>query len=93
MPHTRPNELPTGLAKAVEEVSIRDVQYTLQVERVDRAGELYQLRLARNLQAAREMLACLRRVKPDVLLTPMAASSKWEPRTRPRAAWTSGGHL
>jgi hypothetical protein len=70
MPHTRPNELSTGLAKAVEEVSIRDVQYTLQVEQVDRSGELYQLRLARNLQAAREMLACLRRVKPDVLLTP-----------------------
>jgi hypothetical protein len=69
-PHTRPNELPTGLVKAVEEVSIRDVQYTLQVEQVDQGGELYQMRLVRNLQAAREMLACLRRVKPDVLLTP-----------------------
>ena len=70
MPHTRTYELPAGLANAIEELSVRDVQYTLQVEQVDQASELYQLRTARNLQAARTLLTCLRQIKPDVLVTP-----------------------
>lgn len=70
MPHTRPYEFPAGLANAIEELSVRDVQYTLQVEQVDQASELYQLRTARNLQAARTLLTCLRQIKPDVLVTP-----------------------
>ncbi len=69
-PLTRPDPLPGGLLRAIEEVSTRDVQYTLQVEEFDRQGELYQLRSARNNQAARAAYAYLHQNKPDVLLTP-----------------------
>lgn len=69
-PLTRPNELPRDLLRAIEDVSVRDVQYTLQVEEVDQNSELYQLRLRRNLNATRTAYACLRKSRPDVLLTP-----------------------
>ena len=53
--NTRPGTAPLSpdLAAAIREVSLRDVQYTLQVEEVDRDGELYRLRMERNEQAAR----------------------------------------
>ncbi len=69
-PLTRPVELPRDLLRAIEDVSVRDVQYTLQVEDVDQDSELYQLRLRRNLQAARTAYASLRKSRPDVLITP-----------------------
>lgn len=69
-PITRPRSMPAGLASAIEKVSVRDVQYTLQVEDFDREEELYQLRLARNTQAAWSAFGYLRQAKPNIVLTP-----------------------
>jgi hypothetical protein len=69
-PITRPRSMPAGLASAIEEVSVRDVQYTLQTEEFDRGEELYQLRLARNTHAAWRAFSYLRQAKPDIVLTP-----------------------
>lgn len=63
-------ELPAELAQAVDEVSLRDAQYTLQVEEVDRSGELYRLRCERNHQAARAALGWMQANRPDLLITP-----------------------
>ncbi len=82
-PRTRPRSIPPGLASAIEEVSVRDVQYTLQVEDVDRADELYHLRLARNMQAAWTAFNYLREAQHRMSSShPMAASWKWAPFTR-----------
>jgi hypothetical protein len=62
--------LPPSLERAVEEVSIRDVQYTLQIEDVDRENELYTLRLQRNTQVAQTALAWLGKIRPEVVITP-----------------------
>ncbi len=70
VPYGRPYGLPAALASEIEEVACRDVQYTLQVETVDRASELYRLRLQRNAAAARAALAWMQTHRPDVLLTP-----------------------
>jgi len=69
-PLTRPVELPGELLKVIEEVSVRDVQYTLQVEDIEHDSELYQLRMARNLHAAKSAYAYLRKYRPDVVITP-----------------------
>lgn len=63
-------ELPAQLNAAVEAVSLMDAQYTLQVEDIDTAGELYQLRLQRNRSAAAFALAWLERERPDVVIIP-----------------------
>ena len=68
-----PYGLTDVLAKAVEEISLRDVQYTLQMETVDIKSSLYRLRLKRNIQAARSLHQWLNTSgskKPDVILTP-----------------------
>ena len=62
--------LPETLTFALEEVSTRDVQYTLNIEQVDFQSELYKLRTTRNTQAALAALELLRVDRPDVLLTP-----------------------
>ncbi len=67
--------LPATLKTAIEEVSLRDAQYTLQVENIELAGasnsaRLYQLRLERNIQAAKAGLAWMQANHPDVVLTP-----------------------
>lgn len=64
--HTVPNPL----YEAIRRVSERDVQYTLQVEDVDLQGDLYQLRIARNNQAATSALTWLYKNHPDIVLTP-----------------------
>jgi hypothetical protein len=67
------------LFHALQQVSIRDTQYTLQIEAVDLSGEsesarLYRLRLERNLQAAAALLGWIQSLSPDrrpeLLLTP-----------------------
>jgi Capsule polysaccharide biosynthesis protein len=67
------------LFHALQQVSIRDTQYTLQIEAVDLSGEsdsarLYRLRLERNLQAAAALLGWIRSLpadrRPEVLITP-----------------------
>jgi len=62
--------LPAEALRAVEQVSDYDTQYTLQVEETDRGCALYQLRYARNLQAAGALFAWLQAEKPDVLIIP-----------------------
>jgi hypothetical protein len=79
--HPAPEDaLPAGLVEAIEQVSLRDTQYTLQIEDVDRddlqspAARLFRLRHKRNLQAAAAFLGWFQALKPierpEMLLTP-----------------------
>lgn len=63
-------KLPSAIKDRVQELSIRDVQYTHNNEHVDADSQLYKLRTARNTQAAKAALAWLEENKPDVLVTP-----------------------
>ncbi|MFN3308423.1 MAG: hypothetical protein ACK44E_04365, partial [Anaerolineales bacterium] len=68
--------LPEPLDCAIQQVSLRDTQYTLQVERFDpsdlksESGRLYALRLERNRLTARAALSWLETQIPDVILIP-----------------------
>jgi hypothetical protein len=62
--------LPSALQQAVDLVSLRDTQYTLQVEEVSLDSDLYKLRLHRNHLAAIAAFSYLRRHKPDVIILP-----------------------
>ena len=62
--------LPDALEQAVAQVSLRDTQYTLQVEQVTTDSDLYRLRLERNRQAARAAFGWLTRHRPDVIVLP-----------------------
>ena len=72
--------LPAGLDEAIEQVSLRDTQYTLQIEEVERgdhqsaSARLFHLRQKRNLHAASAFLGWFQALKPedrpDMLLTP-----------------------
>ncbi len=62
--------LPKALQDAVNEVTIFDTQYTLQIEDVDTNWPTYQFRLKRNQEAAQSLLAYLRANKPDVVIVP-----------------------
>lgn len=62
--------LPKALLADVEEVSLRDTQYTLQVEDVPQDGELYRLRLDRNRAAASAALAWMQADMPEVVVIP-----------------------
>jgi hypothetical protein len=63
----------------LQQVAIRDTQYTLQIEDVDLSGEsdsarLYRLRLERNLQASAALLGWVQSLdpaqRPELLITP-----------------------
>ncbi len=62
--------LNADLEAAIEAVSVRDVQYSLQVEAVDKSSALFLLRQARNRAAAAQALAWIQREEPDVLIVP-----------------------
>ena len=62
--------LPKSLQESVEEISLRDTQYTLQVEGVSLESDLYRLRLARNSQAAIAALTQMESSCPDVVVIP-----------------------
>jgi len=62
--------LPEPLQKAVEEVTVYDTQYTLQIEDVDHSWPTYQFRYKRNFEAARSIYDWLRTNKPDVVVVP-----------------------
>jgi hypothetical protein len=68
--------LPPFLEDAVCEVSLRDAQYTLQVEAIDRnrrdtpSGSLYHLRLERNTHAAHAILAWMKAHRPQAVILP-----------------------
>jgi hypothetical protein len=63
-------KLPLELLKAVEDVSIYDAQYTLQVEDITKEEEIYQFRYQRNLEAAVNARAWLVAHQPDVVIVP-----------------------
>lgn len=62
--------LPKELQHAVNEVTVFDTQYTLQIEDVNTSWPTYQFRLKRNQEAAQSLLAYLRANKPDVVIVP-----------------------
>jgi hypothetical protein len=66
----KPFSLPTDLQNAISDISVMDTQYTMQVEDVDREGNLFKLRLNRNTQAARAALKWIEDEQPDVVLIP-----------------------
>jgi hypothetical protein len=68
--HPFSNDLPEKLEDAVEEVSVFDTQYTLQVEDITKEEATYKLRLARNREAALNARAWLIAHKPDVVIVP-----------------------
>jgi hypothetical protein len=63
-------ELPPSLQDEIRLVAEYDTMYTDQVEDVDTSSAIYQLRLTRNLSAARSALAYLKQHRPDVALIP-----------------------
>jgi hypothetical protein len=67
---SRANRFPAELQQKVEQVSLRDTQYTLQVEEVSLESELYNLRLQRNQAAAHAAYSYLNRHRPDVVILP-----------------------
>lgn len=68
--HSKGNRLPVELHKTVNRVSLRDTQYTLQVENVSLDSDLYKLRSERNHSAAIAAYNYIRRHKPDVIILP-----------------------
>jgi len=62
--------VPEAVMEAVEQVTIYDTQYTLQVEEVDESNEVYKLRLERNTEIARAALGWLKANRPDVVIIP-----------------------
>ena len=67
---TKAAQLPAVLQQAVQLVSLRDTQYTLQVEEVSLQSQLYQLRLQRNQAAANAVYSYLHKHNPDVIILP-----------------------
>jgi hypothetical protein len=67
---SKPAQLPVSLQQAVQLVSLRDTQYTMQVEEVSLESELHQLRLQRNQAAANGAYAYLQNHTPDVIILP-----------------------
>jgi hypothetical protein len=66
----RTQRLPHDLHHAVKLVSLRDTQYTQQVEEVSQDSSLYKLRFQRNYDAATSAFSHLRRHNPDVVILP-----------------------
>ncbi len=64
------SRFPKELQQAVELVSLRDTQYTMQVEDVSLDSDLYQLRLQRNHAAALAAFSYLKRHRPDAIILP-----------------------
>jgi hypothetical protein len=64
------NHLPDNLEKAVREISLRDTQYTLQVEEVDVQSELFKLRYERNWHATFSAMTWMQENLPDVVIIP-----------------------
>ncbi|NLN70118.1 MAG: hypothetical protein GX142_04955 [Chloroflexi bacterium] len=62
--------LPPELEQAVEQVSIFDAQYALQVEDIDKQEPLFQERVKRNREAALNARAWLMTYQPDVVVVP-----------------------
>jgi len=68
--HMKTRQLPAELLHAVSLVSLRDTQYTQQVEEVSQESDLYKLRMQRNHAAASAAFSYLRRHNPDIVILP-----------------------
>jgi hypothetical protein len=64
------DDLPAELKDVIEEISLRDAQYALRVENVDRDHEIYRLREERNTFAARLAITMLDERRPELLIVP-----------------------
>jgi hypothetical protein len=62
--------LPQELEAAVEQVTVRDFQYSRQVEEVDERDPLYRLRRHRNFQAAIKFYQLIKSDRPDQVIVP-----------------------
>ena len=62
--------LPLELEQAVDEISVFDAQYTLQIEDITKEEDVYKLRYERNRDAACSARAWLMAHKPDVVIVP-----------------------
>jgi hypothetical protein len=62
--------LPEALAEKTQNRAYRDTQYSTQREDVDTTGDLYHLRLTRNIAAAKAALAWMQDNRPDVAIVP-----------------------
>jgi hypothetical protein len=62
--------LPQNVVRELEELSLRDTQYWIRVEEVDRESELYRIRFKRNEHAARLAMAWLQKNRPQVVIIP-----------------------
>jgi hypothetical protein len=62
--------LPAELEAEIAHVSLMDAQYTLQIEDIDPASELYRLRQQRNRAAAAAALAWLQAERPEAIILP-----------------------
>ncbi|MHC1740419.1 MAG: hypothetical protein AB9897_04840 [Anaerolineaceae bacterium] len=62
--------LPEALLKSVEDVTVFDTQYTLQIEDIDHNWPTYKFRYKRNFEAATSIYDWLRNNKPDVVVVP-----------------------
>jgi hypothetical protein len=63
-------ELPIDLQSKIEQVSVMDAQYSLQLEDVDKGSELFKLRFERNREAAAAAYAWIKDNQPDVVVIP-----------------------
>lgn len=66
----RPVSLPEELQEQVRLASYQDTQYTLQMEEVDTAGELFLLRFERNSECAAAALQWMETNRPDTVILP-----------------------
>ena len=64
------NNLPEILSEEIEQVSLRDTQYTMQVEDIHADSALYALRQERNHAAAAAAYQHFRTSPPDVVIIP-----------------------
>jgi hypothetical protein len=67
---SKTTRLPEKVQQAIQLVTLRDTQYTLQVEDVCQDSDLYQLRRERNQAAAQTAWSYLEKFKPDMVLLP-----------------------
>lgn len=68
--HSRSDNLPAELQKAVARTAYLDTQYIEQIEEVSIESDLYRFRLERNKIAAEIAYSWLQKNKPDVLIIP-----------------------
>jgi len=66
----RTSRLPPVLTEQIADLSLRDAQYTLQVEEIAWDDALYHLRLARNTAAAEAALGWLQANPTDIVIVP-----------------------